>query len=49
MTRAIQLGALLLLAHIAFAQTAANIGVTPVVTDLRISGQDSEVRIEIER
>jgi len=47
MTRAIQLGALLLLAHIAFAQTAANIGVKPVVTDLKISGQDSEVRIEI--
>lgn len=42
-----QLGALLLLAHVAFAQTATNIPVTPVVTNLSVSGQVSEVRIEV--
>jgi hypothetical protein len=47
MIRARQLGALLLLAHVAFAQTATNIPVTPVVTSLSVSGQESEVRIDV--
>src|ERR1700680_1823703 len=47
MIRAIQLGALLLLAHVAFAQTATNIPAVPVVTNLSVSGQDAEVRIDV--
>ena len=47
MTRARQLGALLLLAHVAFAQTSTNIPAAPVVTNLSVSGQNTEVRIEV--
>src|SRR6202171_6063621 len=47
MIRARQLGALLLFAHAAFAQTATNIPVVPVVTNISVSGQDSEVRIDV--
>src|ERR1700682_5379233 len=39
MIKAIQLGALLLLAHVAFAQTATNIPAVPVVTNISVSGQ----------
>ena len=47
MIRARQLGALLLLAHVAFAQTATNIPAAPTVTNMSISGQDTEVRIDV--
>src|ERR1700681_3437820 len=47
MIRARQLGALLLLAHVAFAQTATNIPEAPVVTNISVSGQDAEVRIDV--
>jgi hypothetical protein len=47
MIRAGQLGALLLLAHVAFAQTATNIPAASVVTNVSVSGQDAEVRIEV--
>jgi hypothetical protein len=47
MIRAGQLGALLLLAHAAFAQMATNIPAAPVVTNVSVSGQDAEVRIEV--
>src|SRR6202158_583901 len=47
MIRARQLGALLLLAHAAFAQTATNIPAAPVVTSMSVSGQDAEVRIDV--
>src|SRR6202165_5170865 len=47
MIRARQLGAVLLFAHAAFAQTATNIPVVPVVTNHSVSGQDSEVRIDV--
>jgi hypothetical protein len=47
MIRARQLGALLLLAPCAFAQTAANIPAVPVVTNLSVSGQGAEVRIDV--
>jgi hypothetical protein len=47
MIRARQLGALLLLAHVAFAQTATNIPAAPTVTNMSVSGQDTEVRIDV--
>jgi hypothetical protein len=47
MIRARQLGALLLLAHVAFAQTATNIPAAPVFTNLSVSAQDAEVRIDV--
>ncbi len=47
MIRARQLGALLLLAHVAFAQTATNIPAAPTVTNVSVSGQDAEVRIDV--
>jgi hypothetical protein len=47
MIRAGQLGALLLLAHAAFAQMATNIPAAPVVTNVSVSGSDAEVRIEV--
>jgi hypothetical protein len=47
MIRARQLGALLLLAHVAFAQTGANIPAAPTVTNVSVSGQDVEVRIDV--
>src|SRR6195256_5628567 len=47
MIRARQLGALLLLAHVAFAQTATNIPAAPTVTNMSVSGQDAEVRIDV--
>jgi hypothetical protein len=47
MIRARQLGALLLLAPAAFAQTPTNSPAAPVVTNLSVSGQDAEVRIEV--
>ena len=47
MIRARQLGALLLLAHVAFAQTATNIPAPPVVNNMSVSKQDAEVRIDV--
>src|SRR5258706_5511629 len=47
MIRARQLGALLLLAHVAFAQTDPNIPAAPTVINMSVSGQDAEVRIDV--
>src|SRR6266576_331936 len=47
MIRARQLGALLLLAHVAFAQTDPNIPAAPTVINMSVSGQDTEVRIDV--
>ncbi len=47
MIRARQLGALLLLAHVAFAQTDSNIPAAPTVINMSVSGQDAEVRIDV--
>ena len=47
MIRARQLGALLLLAHVAFAQTDTNIPAAPTVINMSVSGQDAEVRIDV--
>ena len=48
MIKARQLGALLLLAHVTFAQTATNIpAAAPVVTNLSVSKQDTEIRIDV--
>ncbi len=47
MIRARQLGALLLFAPCAFAQTATNPPAAPVITSLNVSGQGAEVRIEV--
>src|SRR5882762_4384393 len=47
MIRARQLGALLLLAHVAFAQSDTNIPAAPTVINMSVSGQDAEVRIDV--
>src|SRR5258708_20465215 len=47
MIKARQLGALLLLAHVTFAQTATNIPAAPVVTNLNVSRQETEIRIGV--
>ena len=47
MIRARQLGALLLLAHVASAQTPTNPPAAPAVTNMSVSGQNSEVRIDV--
>ena len=47
MIKARQLGALLLFAHVSFAQTVTNIPTAPVVTDLSVARQDTEVRINV--
>jgi hypothetical protein len=47
MIRARQLGALLLLAHVASAQTPTSTPVAPAVTNMSVSGQNAEVRIDV--
>ena len=47
MIRARQLGALLLLAHVAYAQTPTNTPAAPAVTNMSVSGQNAEVRIDV--
>jgi hypothetical protein len=47
MIRARQLGALLLLAHVASAQTPTNTPAAPAVTNMSVSGQNAEVRIDV--
>jgi hypothetical protein len=47
MIRARQLGALLLLAHVASAQTPTNPPAAPAVTNMSVSGQNAEVRIDV--
>src|SRR3981189_1983754 len=47
MIRARQLGALLVLAHVAFAQTDTNTPAAPTVINMSVSGQDAEVRIDV--
>jgi hypothetical protein len=47
MIRARQLGALLLLAHVASAQTPTNTLAPPAVTNMSVSGQNTEVRIDV--
>jgi hypothetical protein len=47
MIRARQLGALLLLAHVVSAQTPTNTPAAPAVTNMSVSGQNAEVRIDV--
>src|ERR1700730_8281027 len=47
MIRARQLGALLLLAHVAYAQTPTNTPAAPAITNMSVSGQNAEVRIDV--